>query len=61
MAVVSLRVRQGRIDEARKFSDEANQILLDSGTIARFSWHGAYCAYRAGQAAMLQNRVTAAM
>jgi hypothetical protein len=61
MAMVSRRVRQGRIDDARTFSDKATNILNGSGTIARFSWMSAWCSNRAGQVAMLQNRVADAM
>ena len=61
LTFASLRTRMGRLDDAKSHVDVAKQILETSGVVARFSWLSSYCAYRAGNVAILQSRVKDAM
>jgi hypothetical protein len=51
----------GLLDEAKVHVDKAKDILETSGMMARFSWLSSYCAYRAGDVAIHQQRVQDAM
>ena len=61
LTFASLRTRMGRTDDARSHVETAKRILETSGVVARFSWLSSYCAYRAGDVAILQSRVKDAM
>ncbi|KAF4458057.1 NB-ARC and TPR domain protein [Fusarium austroafricanum] len=56
LTFASLRTRMLRLDDAKAHVEKAKHLLETSGTAARFSWLGSYCAYRAGEVAMKQNR-----
>ena len=47
----------GRLNDAKYHVNKAQQILATSGVMARFSWVSSYCAYRAGDVVIRQNRV----
>ena len=51
----------GLSKDARSHIDQAKQILETSGVVARFSWLSSYCAYRAGDVAIIEGRVKDAM
>ncbi|KAL8743228.1 MAG: hypothetical protein Q9190_004404 [Brigantiaea leucoxantha] len=57
LTFASLRTRMARVDAAKSHVDTAKHILDTSGVVARFSWLSSYCAYRAGDVAIRQNRV----
>jgi hypothetical protein len=49
------------LGDAKNHIDKAKHILETSGLLSRFSWLSSYCAYRAGDVATKQGRVTDAM
>ncbi|KAI1097942.1 hypothetical protein F4804DRAFT_143064 [Jackrogersella minutella] len=61
LAFASLRTRTNEIDDAKRHVDVAKEILEASGSVARFSWLSSYCAYRAGNVAMKQDRFSEAI
>ncbi|KAF2969313.1 hypothetical protein GQX73_g4250 [Xylaria multiplex] len=61
LTFASLRMRMGRIADAKTHVDAAKDILETSEISARFSWVSSYCAYRAGVVAIAQGRVVDAI
>lgn len=61
LTFASLRTRMKRLDDAKHHVDKAKHILNTSGSAARLSWLSSYCAYRAGDVAMKQGRVSDGM
>ena len=61
LTFASLRTRMDRPKDARNHVNQAKQILETSGVVARFSWLSSYCAYRAGDVAIIEGRIKDAM
>ncbi|KAK0631075.1 hypothetical protein B0T17DRAFT_239362 [Bombardia bombarda] len=57
LTFASLRARMGRLEDSNSHVNAAKDILETSGHFARISWLSSYCAYRAGDVAMKQDRV----